>query len=214
MRKITRNTLTATAVITAGLGLTALPAHAVDPWTVTPGGAITGNQTRPLVATDTTTGANIVCTVSTASGTAASGSGLPGAGIAQLSSVAFSTPGNPSSWCTGPVGIVVKVTATGLPWSFNAATYAGGVTTGTLTGVKSTIHGSDECDATVAGPGTSAGTISGTYTNSTATLAVSGGNLEVKTADADCDPALINVGDKITLTGAYKVNPALTITHP
>lgn len=215
MRKLTRNTLAATAVMVTGLGLMSTPAYAADPWTVSPGGAISGTNLGPLTAIDMTTGAAIVCDSSTASGSSKSGSNLPGAGIAQLDSVSFSTPGNPNDWCTGPVGIVVQVTATGTPWQFNAQDYDGaGVTTGTLTGVQASIHGSDECDATVAGSGSDTGTIDGTYDNSDGTLRVSGGNLEVKTVDADCDPSLINAGDQVLLDGAYQVSPLQMITHP
>ncbi|TDD76558.1 hypothetical protein E1293_27000 [Actinomadura darangshiensis] len=216
MRKLTRNALTVTAVAASAIALTSVPASAAGTWTVSPGGNISGSNTRPLTAVDTTTGSPVVCDVSTATGTAQSGSGLSGDGIASLTDVQFSTPGNPNDWCTGPVGIVVQVTATNLPWTFNAASYdsASGVTSGSLTGVSATIHGSDECDASITGPGGAPGTIEGSYTNGANTLGVTGGNLEVTTVDADCDPSLIGVGDQVVLDGEYTVTPGQTITSP
>ncbi|WP_067826219.1 hypothetical protein [Actinomadura kijaniata] len=213
MRKLTRNVLTAGAATVVALGVTSTPAWAAT-WTVSGGTSITGTNTTSLIAKDTATGATVNCSKSTASGTAVNGTGLSGTGLASLNSVAFSTPTNPNGWCSGPAGIVVQVTATGLPWKFNGTSYSAGVTTGTLTGVKATIHGSDECDATITGPSGGPGTISGTYTNSTGVLSVSGGNLRVATVDADCDPTLINAGDPITLSGKYKISPILTVTSP
>ncbi|TDE34057.1 hypothetical protein [Actinomadura sp. 6K520] len=216
MRKFTRKAMATTAAAATTLALAAVPASAAGTWTVSPGGTVSGVNTVALQAVDLSTGAPVICNVSTASGTAQSGSGLSGAGIAQLDSVSFSTPGNPNNWCTGPVGIVVKVTATNLPWTFNAHSYdaATGVTSGELTGIKAEIHGSDECDATITGPGGAGGTITGTHTNGSSTLDVSGNTLEVATADADCDPSLINEGDQVALIGQYALSPGQTITSP
>lgn len=215
MRKLTRNGLAISAAMAASIALTAAPAHADITFTVTPGGSITGTNSGALTAIDTTTGASVVCEQSTAAGSARSGDGN---GLATLSSVTFATAGNPNNWCTGPIGIVVQVTAQNFPWTLNATSYdgsaAGGTTSGNLTGVRASIHGSDECDATIGGPSGGVGTIEGTYTNDDNTLRVTGGNLEVQTADAQCDPELINVGDQIVLDGAYVVNPAQIITSP
>ncbi|MFC6882694.1 MULTISPECIES: hypothetical protein [Actinomadura] len=215
MRKLMRNTLTAGAAMAAVVGITALPAHADVTWSVSGGTSITGTNVGTLTAKDVTTGAAVTCTQATATGTALNGTGLPGNGLATLTGATFATPGNPNNWCSGPAGIVIRITADNLPnWKFNAVTPTATGATGTLTGVKATIHGSDECDATITGPGGGAGTINGSYTNSSGELAVSGGNLEVATADDDCDPTLINATDKVTLNGKYKINPILTITSP
>lgn len=226
MRKFARKALTAGAVAATAMALTALPASATPAtWTVTPGGAITGTGVS-LHALDLTTGAVMNCSTSSASGTAQSGSGLSGTGIATLSSVSFgATPfshddnGDGTNenhiGCPATGGIIVEITATGLPWTFNASSYDGSdVTTGTLTGVGATIHGSDFCDAVITGPGGTPGTISGSYSNSAGELSVSGNNLEVHSVDADCDPGLIQQGDTIMLAGSYEVGPWLTITSP
>lgn len=103
MRKLTRNTLAATAVMVTGLGLMSTPAYAADPWTVSPGGAISGTNLGPLTAIDMTTGAAIVCDSSTASGSSKSGSNLPGAASRSWTACrspprATRTTGAPGRW--------------------------------------------------------------------------------------------------------------------
>lgn len=218
MRKFTRKALTAGAVAATTVALTAVPASAAGTWTISPAGGISGFNTQNVGALDLNTGAAVSCDTSEATGNVpTAGSGLSGDGIAQLTGVTFSNSGGP---CPATGGILVTLTTSGFPWQFNAQSYdsSTGVTSGTLTGVTSSLHGSDECDATVGGPGGGAGTISGSYDNNTGLLSVSGNNLEVLTADADCDPNLINVGDQIQLIGQYGVAPdsgdPLVITSP
>ncbi|MCP2334825.1 hypothetical protein [Actinomadura rupiterrae] len=225
MRKLTRNTIIGGAVAAAAIGFTSIPASAVTgvdisaPGASSPSNAITGVNAGNVTAKDNSTGAAITCSKGTASGTSKIGTNLPLAGVATVSSLALSSPANPSGWCSGPVGITVQVTASNFPWTMNVTgVTASGVTPGQLTGIKASIVGSDNCHATVAGPGGAGGTISGNYNNSTHNLTTGGvgstSNLTVQTVDANCDPTLINAGDSISLNGAFTITPSAPATGP
>ncbi|QKW38626.1 hypothetical protein HUT06_35230 [Actinomadura sp. NAK00032] len=223
MRKLTQKALTAGAVAATTLALTAMPASAAGGWTASPGGAVTGTNAGAIQAVDLNTGSPLVCTNSTATGTVAT-SDADGIGIASLSSVNFSTPGNPNNWCDGPTGIVVKVTAMGLPWSFDAdpGGYDAltGKTTGKLTGVKVKLESNINCTAEITAADGSGAYISGEHTNPTnpgdpSTLTVSGANNLVVTSvtEATCPDTLINVGDTAALMGTYNLSPGQTISY-
>lgn len=226
MRKLTRNSIIGGAVAVAALGLTTAPAQAVTgvdisaPGAVAPSNPITGTNTANVTAKDNSTGAAITCSKGTAAGTSKIGTNLPLAGVATVSSLSLSSPANPSGWCSGPAGITVQVTTSGFPYTMNVTgvTNASGVTPGTLTGITASILGSDNCHATVSGPGGAGGTISGSYSNVTHALSTGGtgstSNLTVQTADANCDPTLINVGDSISLNGSFLVTPSAPATGP
>lgn len=194
------------AALTIGLSATASSA-ATATWTVKPGGAITGAASGTVLK-DNSTGTKLSCKTSKAKGTAKKGSGLAGAKIAKITSVTFAT-------CTGPAGLTftVKTTATASkPWFLNAKTYSGGVTHGTLTGIKATLSGT-ACSATVAGTSASkTGSVKGTYTNSTHVLKVSptGGTLHIWNVSGCL--GLIANGNASGFTGKYKITPAQTIT--
>ncbi|GAA1851501.1 hypothetical protein [Actinomadura bangladeshensis] len=221
MRKIISKALTAGAVAATTVALVAVPASASGTWTINPAGGVSGFNTQNVGALDLTTHAVVSCNESSATGNVpVGGSGLAGAGIAELTDVTFSNNGGA---CPATGGILVTITTSASAtnaWSFNADSYNSTthVTTGTLTNISASIHGSDGCDATVGGPGGGTGTINGTYDNDDQTLRVSGNNLVVQTADAQCDPNLINVGDQIQLTGEYIVvtdsGPNLVVTSP
>jgi hypothetical protein len=70
------------------IGLAAAPALAAVTWTVKPGGAGTGTAGTTVVS-DATAGQSVSCTSSVAKGTLKKGSGLAGAGIGTLTSLAF-----------------------------------------------------------------------------------------------------------------------------
>jgi len=193
------------AVALVGTAGTASFATTATTWTVTPGGAITGAAKSPTLE-DTTTGTTLTCKTSAAKGTAKSGSGLAGTGIASITSATFTT-------CTGPLSLTftVKTNATASkPWKLNAVSEKSGVVTGTLTGIKATLSGTD-CSASVAGTTASAtGKVNGTYTNSTGVLKVSGGNLHLWNVSGCL--GLVNSGDASTFTGSYTITPKQTIT--
>ena len=152
----------------------------------------------------------LTCKTFTASGTAKSGSGLPGKGIASIAKVAFNT-------CTGPLGLSFTVTAAHLPWSLNANSYnaSTGVTKGVITGAHATLSGSG-CSAVVDGSSATGnnGTVAGTYTNSKHQLKTltTGGNLHIY--DVNGCFGLIANGDTATLSGTATISPAQTITSP
>ncbi|MER5635385.1 hypothetical protein ABT095_00315 [Kitasatospora sp. NPDC002227] len=207
MRKLTKTTMVAAAALTAALGMTAGSATAAGTWTATPGGAWTAKATSPKLL-DTRTGTQLTCSSSSAAGTLQSGSGLSGTGISSITSVSWTS-------CTGPLGITFSVTPNGLPWALNAVSYNAttGVTTGTLTGVKAHISGAG-CTADFAGPtSTTSATLAGSYSNSTHTLSISGGDLHAYNVSGTC-LGLLNNGDAATYTANYVLNGSQTITSP
>ena len=209
MRKLstlTKSTLVAGVAVAAAVGFAASPASAASTWTVTGGGSFTAKATSPTL-TDSSTGTQLKCTSSTASAAATNGTGLSGTGIASISAVAWTS-------CSGPLGITFAVTAQGLPWTVNATSYSGGVTTGTLTGVKAHISGLG-CTADFGGATSgSTATLNVSYSNSTHTLSVSGGNLHAYNVSGTC-LGLINTGDAATYTASYVLSPAtLQLTSP
>ncbi|MGK4579469.1 hypothetical protein [Kitasatospora sp. HPMI-4] len=208
MHKIGKTTLAAAGALVAVVGFSAGPAAAAGTWSSSPGGAWTATASSPLL-TDNYTGTQLNCSSSSAAGTLQSGSGLSGTGISSITSV---------SWkgCTGPIGITFSVSAQGLPWSLNAASYnaSTGVTTGTITGVLAHISGAG-CTADfggAAGAGTPA-TLTATYTNSTNTLSINGGDLTAYNVSGSC-LGLLNTGDSATYQADYVLNSAQTISSP
>ena len=191
----------------AGLvaAVNAAPAHADDPtWTITPGGEVTGTAGTTTLK-DVDTGVTLTCASSTTQATIESGSGLSGTSIATVTSAGFNS-------CTGPLGLSFSVTTGTVNYQLNAASYAGGVTTGTLDGITAALSGLF-CSASVAGTSpTTPGSISGAYTNSSAALAVSGGDLHIWNVSG-CF-GLIRNGDAVSYTASYSLTPAVQITSP
>jgi hypothetical protein len=201
MRKTSAACLAAvTAALVVGVGT---PAFAAT-WTVTPGGAVTGTAGTTTLK-DTATGSALNCASSTTNATVQSGSGLSGTAIATVTSANFNS-------CKGPLGIKFNVSTTDVAYQLNAVSYAGGVTSGTLDNITATLSG-PLCSASVGGTtATTPGTVNGTYTNSTHTLSVSGGNLHVWNVSG-CF-GLLHSGDPVSYVASYVLSPALTITSP
>lgn len=210
MRKIstlTKGTLVTGAAFAAALALAASPASAAGTWSVAGGGSITAVSTNTLL-TDTSTGVQLKCVTSDATGSAADGTGLAGDGLASITGVTWDS-------CTGPLNIQFDVTADNTPWQINATSYSNGVTTGTLTGVEANTSGLG-CTADFGGAsaGTPA-TLDVTYTNATHTLTLLGtGDLHAYNVSGTC-LGLLNSGDPASYVGDYVVSPStLTITSP
>lgn len=210
MRKLsplTRSGLVTGAAIVAAIGMAASPASAAGTWTVSGGTSFTATAAKPILK-DLNTGTTLNCTSSTAGGTATNGTGLSGTNLAAINSLSF-------TGCTGPAGISFTVAPQALPWHLNGASYNSttGVTTGTLTGVIAKLTGL--CNATFAGTtsSTSGATLTATYTNSTHTLAITGGNLKAYSVSGIC-VGLINNSDLAVFTASYVVSPSLVITSP
>ncbi len=200
----------AAGVMAAGIAVFGgtTPAWAA-PWTVgptPPTGPFTFNGSAgSTVLTDTTTGTQLTCTSSTATGSATRGSGQPDAGIARITSTTFSN-------CSGPGGISFSVTHSGT-WLLNAITPTSTGADGTITAISARLSG-PLCSATVAG------SVSARFFNSTATararlqVLTTGSNLVISNVSGCFN--LIRSGDRATFNGTYTINnpTALTITSP
>jgi hypothetical protein len=199
MRKHMLKLAGATAAVGAVLALSVGTAMAATTFTVTNGGTnlpATQVGTSKMVDGSST----LSCTGGTGKVTIANGTGLSGTGIGTIPSITY-------SGCTGPLSISFTVTQVGT-WTLNAASYAAGVTTGTITNVDAKLSGS-LCTAEVTG------TVTATYTNATGTLAVSpdGNLLTVKSASC---LGVLKAGDVVKYTGSDKLNntPYVSITSP
>jgi len=203
------------AIITAGGAAAALtvalapaPSFAATPaattWSITPGGNVTGSAKNPTLK-DTKTGTVLTCATSTTAAKLKAGAHQTNP-IGTISSIAFQT-------CTGPLGLSFTVSIKALPYKLNGtAPTSGGVTKGKITGIMASISGSG-CSANVAGTtATSKGQVTGTYTNSSGILKVSGGNLHIFGVNG-CFGLIAN-GDASTFSASYTITPKQTITSP
>jgi hypothetical protein len=202
--------LVMSAAAASVVGLAAAPAFAATTWTVKPGGAVTGTAGKTVV-TDKTKGLSVTCTSSVAKGTLKNGSGLAGAGLGTVTSLAF-------KGCTVS-GITVSVTITG-KMPLNATSYNATTKVASMTITK--IHGSISvsaisCSATIDGTGAAAhnGMVKATFSNTTDTLKVlaAGGNLHIYNPSSGCSGAVSN-NDAVNFTGGYKFTPKQIIKSP
>lgn len=201
--------------VAAGLaavgGLCAAQAQAASTYSVSAGSAkagttvaITGKTTgaSPQIHfSDVTTGQSLTCTSGTAPGTTKVGKGLGGSGIGHIT-------GPKTTWngCTGPAGL--KFTVTGAKtWNINATSYSGGVSKGTISAVSATVNDPGVCKFTVTG------SVPITYTNSSTTLAVTGGSSLKISAVTGC-LGIINGGDKASFKGSYKLTASVKADNP
>ena len=198
-----------TATAASVIGLAAAPALAAT-WTVKPGGAVTGTAGKTVV-TDATKGLSVTCTSSVAKGSLKKGSGLAGASIGTVTSLAF-------KGCTA-MGVTVSVTITG-KMPLNATSYNSTTKVASMTITK--IHGTISvslinCTATIDGTSATAhnGKVAGTFSNGTDTLTVlnTGGNLHLYNPSSGCAGVITN-GQAVSFTGKYKFAPKTTITSP
>jgi hypothetical protein len=194
-------------VLGLGAGSAIAATHAITAtWTVKPGGAITAKAGKTTL-TDKSTGSVLTCTSSAGKGTVKKGSGLGGANLGSITTLTFSN-------CTGPLSLKFTVHTTHFPWHLNAKSFAGGVTTGTITGIHATLSG-PSCTAVVDGTGASAnnGSVTAKYSNGTGKLTTTGaGNLHVYNVNGCA--GLIHTGDASSFKGSYAVSPHQTITSP
>lgn len=210
MHKFTRTAkggMVAGIAVASAFGLAVSPAAAVT-YTVSGSsstGAVTASAATPTL-TDTTTGTKLTCTSSAATATITNGS--HGATLGTINTV---------TWNTCKVGgITFSVAAQNLPWTLTgtAATTSGGVTVGTLSGVKAKLSGL--CNATFASTTSSStgATLNVSYSNSTHTLSVTGGTLKAYSVSGLC-LGLINNGDLATYAANYVVSPStLKVVSP
>jgi hypothetical protein len=209
-KRLSRGMLLTGATTAAVIGVSAGIAAAVAiTFSITPGGAITAAAGTTTLK-DTNTGSVLTCTSSASTATLKKGSGISGASLGSISKLTFSN-------CTGPLSLKFTVTNSGFPWTLSGASYNSGtgVTTGHISGIKSSLVGGP-CSLTVGGTTAgSKGKVKVTYTNSSGKLKVltTGGNLHVFNVSSGC-AGLINNGDATVFSGTYVVTPKQKITSP
>jgi len=195
------------AALATGAGTATAVATTASTWTIKPGGAVTGSAGKTTLK-DTKSGTVLTCASSATKATLKKGKGQVNP-IGKITSVTFAN-------CTGPAGLNFTATTSASaahPWKLNGTSFSGGVTHGNITGITASLSGSG-CTATVAGAkATSPGKVTGSYSNKTHVLSVSGGNLHVWNVSSGC-LGLINRGDPSTFVGRYTIKPAQVITSP
>jgi hypothetical protein len=207
----TRTIIACVAAASAlGLAGTTALATTATTWTVTPGGIVTGTAGK-TVTTDTTTGAQVICTSSSVAATLRSGTGRKNP-LGQITAVAYNS-------CTfSGVGTSITSSASSTsPWLLLGGTYSSGVThgrIGKMQGSFSITSSFGTCSGTFAGTSaTTPGYVKASYHNSTGVLTTGGGNLHAWNVTGAC-LGHINTGDPLTFVGRYAVSPAQTITSP
>lgn len=197
------------AALTLTLSASPSIASTASTWTVKPGGKFTATNTGKITFRDATSGVVIHCTSSSLVAKLKSGSGLPGAKIASITKFSFGS-------CVGPGGLIFALKTGIFPYHLNANSYtsASGETTATISGIRAFMTGSG-CFADIDGTTlTTGGKVKGVYTNSTHHLKITAsGTLQLYNVSAGC-LGLWNTGDRMTISGAYAVTPAQTITSP
>ncbi|MGW2277946.1 hypothetical protein [Streptomyces sp. NPDC001770] len=188
MNTLARRAAVVLAAGGAALGMTVSSASAgvQAPWTVTPSGAYSATASGPTLSVPA---ASLFCTSSTATGNLASSTTNTVGTIATISFTGCNLAGLP---------FTVSMAVT--PWNINALSKSGSIVTGNVSNVSAKITGTG-CTATFAG------TVNGTYNNTTWILGLNGTGT-LKATAANC-LGLINVNDAAAFTGNYLVN-----THP
>jgi hypothetical protein len=196
----------AAAALAIGMSTTSSFAATATTWSVSPGGAIKGAAGTTTLK-DTTTGTTLTCTSSALTGSLKSGSGLSGAGIGTVTSVSFTN-------CT-VAGQTLSLSSGTVAWKLNAASYASGVTHGTIGGIHLAIS-SSVCSAIIDGTGATAhnGKVKITYNNGTHKLRVLAGTGNLHVYNVNGCLGLINNGDAGSISSSYLVSPGQKITSP
>jgi hypothetical protein len=197
------------AVLATGPGVASSAAATTRTWTVRPGGAITATAGKTTL-TDTKTGNTASCDSSRMSGTLRSGNGLPGTGIATITSAAFR--------CPIPIG-AYRLTPRGLPWHLNLSSFdrGTGVSRGTISHLQLafSIIGAP-CSAVInATSGTTAdGVMAITYSDHEAKLETLPTGSDLHWYHVQHCAGLVANGDPAALSAVYAISPPQTITSP
>jgi hypothetical protein len=191
----------------AGSAIAPTNAEIAATWSARPGGAIAAKAGTTKLH-DVNTNQNLQCTSSSGEGSVKKGSGLSGTSIGSITALSF-------SHCTGPLGLTFTVKTSAFPWHLNAASFSGGVTSGTITHIHAKLTGTG-CSATVDGTVATKnnGKVKTKYSNSTGKLTTftSGGNLHIYNVNGCA--GLIRSGDATTFGGSYTISPKRTIKSP
>ncbi|MCX5401021.1 hypothetical protein OG599_30150 [Streptomyces sp. NBC_01335] len=188
MNTLARRAAVVLAAGGAALGMTVSSASAgvQAPWTVTPPGAYTATASGPTLSVPL---ASLYCTSSTATGNLASSTTNT---VGTINTVTF-------TGCN-LAGLSFTVTMNTTPWNINALSKSGSIVTGNVSNVSAKISGVG-CTATFAG------TVNGTYNNTSWVLGLNGTGT-LKATAANC-LGLINVNDVAAFNANYLVS-----THP
>jgi hypothetical protein len=216
MRKRLASILLVGAGAAAAITLVASSASAAGTWSISPGGKYTASLTSGTTAvlTDSAAKATVTCTASTTNGTLQTGTGLNNP-LGTISTTKWTS-------CTGPDGSTGTAAGNNAStaWSLNGVSYSSGVTTGSITstgtGVGGTISLSSilgACTIVVGGTSAKPASASGTYTNSTGVLAITGTTNLVVTSVSGVCPG-VATGQSTTFTASYTVSPKQTVTSP
>lgn len=202
------------AVVAGALGIGLLTAGPAAAATVNPVGPVTFTNVGDVVLIDISTGEQITCDTSVLTGLTRNTPWPP----VRVNSATFETAANPAPMCDGPGGTWWTMTATNLPWDFDALAYTasgGGVTHGRFNQVRFTLEGTDGCRFYLGGWTGGPAQIDAYYRNGTHVLEMGQTtDLRIIDANANCDPLWFNPGDEFQLDAAYSASPALTITLP
>lgn len=206
-----------TAALAGAAALATTAAAVTVTWTILQGGVKTSNNVGNVIFQNTTSGAVVTCTTSTATSQLVSGTKPSGTDLVTITNISFATPANPGSVCTGPAGLYVKVAPKNLPWKFQATSYdaASGVVRGKATGIALSLESSDGCQADLMAPGGAKGEVELAYTNSTGRVSVqaktgTGTNLVVTKINPYCDPLMVDVGDGLKADLVHQVTGTST----
>ncbi|MFI8321430.1 hypothetical protein [Streptomyces sp. NPDC085529] len=204
MKKTTRNLAVVAGAAASAFALAVSPASAVAStvWTVTPSPAsFTAVNSGNIVLS--VNGIAMTCTKSNAAGSMQSATGNP-ATVGSISTMVFGASGVP---CTSVLGNVVTTPTT--PWAVKVYDYtaATGVSKGYIDNVDAKVT-VGACVFRVTGKA------SGTYTNSSGTLAVNSTAGELTVVSATNCGSAVPVGSKPTFKGNYLVKVANTTTIP
>jgi hypothetical protein len=196
MRKQLARTFLVAGTAIAAMGLAVPAALAAGTWTVTGGPSFTSAASTgtTFTLTDTTHSATFTCTVGTAAGTVTDQTSGP----SPFGSITASTFGSAAHKCSGPLGSTGTSTQkTGTTAKLNGISFAGGVTTGTITGIDHLFTASAfgiNCSAEITG------TAGVKFTNSSHLLqfTTTGDSLTVKSASGCV--GIIQAGDNVTFS--------------
>ncbi|MFE3147885.1 hypothetical protein ACFXJ6_14600 [Streptomyces sp. NPDC059218] len=220
MSVIQRSLLTAGAVAVA-LGLLGTSASATSQaqWTVAnphADGSFSGSLKAGTYAMvhDITTGQQLQCAGpgTRLEGRAPSGVHPSGAGLAAVTDFSWGDP--LSDLCHGPLGTTFTAELLSTTMGFDGESYADGVVTGRLTGVRLAFSADTwlgHCTMTIAGSLSRA-----TYRNSTGELTVAdGGGLTMSdVSNNGACMGLLGEGDSVEYSATYVLDDPITVTSP
>ncbi|GAA2413324.1 hypothetical protein GCM10010191_23810 [Actinomadura vinacea] len=196
MRKTLRKALVASAVVAAGIGVSASPASAADAsWAVVNGGDIAAESTNTSLRV-VRNNATLTCASVAAAASIPTTSGHAGPGIGSISETAWET-------CRGPLNLTFGVAQSG-SWAINAVGPRNATSNfATISGINATINGAG-CTATFTG------SVRGYYDNSNGNLvldpAVSVAS-ELKATSVSGCLGIIQANDTALFSGTFATDP-------